>query len=157
MTVLGMTLLVLGAVIAVSEAHFPTHGIAGGLGVLAMAVGAVLAVSGLGAGLLLALLAGGALAGSGAALLTVTVKQGLLVRRRQVRGGAQGLIGHVGVVRNWTGEAGNVALDGALWHARESPAADEPATTLHAGDPVVVERLNGLTLCVRRAEEWELL
>lgn len=152
-----MTLLVVGAVVAVSEAHFPAHGIAGGIGVLAMAVGAVLAISGLGAGLLPALLAGLALAGSGAALTALTVKTGLGVRRRRVKGGAEGLIGHLGVVRNWTGETGNVALDGALWRARESSGAAESPAALHAGDPVVVERLSGLTLCVRRAEEWELL
>jgi membrane-bound ClpP family serine protease len=156
-TALGLTLLVLGAIVAVAEAHFPAHGIAGGLGVLAMAIGAVLAISGLGGGLLVALLAGGALAGSGAALLSLTVKRGLGVRTRRVKGGAEGLIGHVGVVRTWTGQAGNVAMDGALWHARESLSSDEEAAELHAGDPVVVERLNGLTLCVRRAEEWELL
>jgi membrane-bound serine protease (ClpP class) len=156
-TELGLTLLVIGAVVAVSEAHFPAHGIAGGVGVLAMAVGAVLAISGLGAGVLLALLAGVTLAGAGGALTALTVKQGLRVRGRRVKGGAEGLIGHVGVVRTWTGKTGNVALDGALWQARESlGTADEPAP-LHAGDPVVVERLTGLTLCVRRAEEWELL
>jgi len=27
---------------------------------------------------------------------------------------------------------------------------------LHEGDQVVVERVSGLTLCVRKAEEWEL-
>lgn len=156
-TALGMTLLVVGAVVAVSEAHFPAHGIAGGLGVLAMAVGAVLAITGLGAGLWAALLAGLALAGSGAGLTALTVRSGLGVRRRRVRGGAEGLIGHVGVVRSWTGEAGNVALDGALWHARESAGAADSPPELQAGDPVVVERLSGLTLCVRRAEEWELL
>ncbi|MEA2213971.1 MAG: hypothetical protein QOF83_3919 [Solirubrobacteraceae bacterium] len=156
-TALGMTLLVVGAVVAVSEAHFPAHGIAGALGVLAMALGAVLVISGLGAGLLVALLAGGALAGSGAGLVTLAVKQGLGVRRRRVKGGAEGLIGHLGVVRAWNGRSGNVALDGALWQARESLGVDEEPAELHAGDPVVVERLNGLTLCVRRAEEWELL
>ena len=57
-----MALLVIGAVVAVAEAHYPTHGIAGGVGVLAMAIGAVLALSGLGAGVLLGLVAGGALA-----------------------------------------------------------------------------------------------
>jgi membrane-bound serine protease (ClpP class) len=152
-----MTLLVVGAVVAVSEAHFPAHGIAGGLGVLAMAVGAVLAISGLGAGLLAALLAGAALAGAGGGLVTLAVKNGLRVRTRRVKGGAEGLIGHLGVVRTWNGENGDVALDGALWQARESPGVDEEPAELHAGDPVVVERLNGLTLCVRRAEEWELL
>jgi membrane protein implicated in regulation of membrane protease activity len=35
---------------------------------------------------------------------------------------------------------------------------DEPEEPeLHAGDPVVVERLSGLTLSVRRAEDWELV
>ena len=53
-----MALLVVGAVVAVAEAHYPTHGIAGGLGVVVMAVGAVLAISGLGAGVLLGLLDG---------------------------------------------------------------------------------------------------
>ena len=157
MTALGLTLLVLGAIVAVAEAHFPAHGIAGGLGVLAMAIGAVLTISGLGGGLLVALLAGGALAGSGAALISLTLKHGLVVQKRRVKGGAEGLIGHLGVVRTWTGQAGNVAMDGALWQARESLSDDEGAAELHAGDPVVVERLNGLTLCVRRAEEWELL
>ncbi|MDX6658097.1 MAG: hypothetical protein QOH62_2890, partial [Solirubrobacteraceae bacterium] len=28
---------------------------------------------------------------------------------------------------------------------------------LHEGDPIVVERVNGLTLSVRPAEEWELI
>jgi membrane protein implicated in regulation of membrane protease activity len=27
---------------------------------------------------------------------------------------------------------------------------------LHVGDPVVVERVQGLVLTVRRAEEWEI-
>jgi membrane-bound serine protease (ClpP class) len=152
-----MALLVVGAVVAVSEAHYPAHGIAGGLGVLVMTLGAVLAVTGLGGGLIVALVAGAALAGTGATLVAVAVRSGLLVRRRRVRGGAEGLIGHIGVVRAWTESRGHVALDGALWDARESLGPDEEALTLHAGDRVVVERLSGLTLCVRRAEEWELL
>ena len=58
MTGLGIALLVAGALVAVAEAHYPAHGIAGGIGVVVMAVGAVLAISGLGAGLLLGLLGG---------------------------------------------------------------------------------------------------
>jgi membrane-bound ClpP family serine protease len=152
-----MVLLVLGAVAAVAEAHFPSHGIAGGLGVMAMAVGAVLAVSGLGAGLLLGLVAGVSLAGAGGGVLALSVRSGLRAGGRRVRTGAEGLVGHVGVVQTWAGASGRVALDGALWQAKESPAADMEPATLSAGDEVVVERLNGLTLCVRRAEEWELL
>jgi membrane-bound ClpP family serine protease len=150
---LGMALLVVGAVVAVAEAHYPAHGIVGGIGVAAMAVGAVLAISGLGAGLLAGLLAGGALAGAGIGVLMLTVQQGAVVRRQRVRTGAEGIVGHVGVVRSWAEMGGKVALDGALWRARRSVMQDEE---LRVGDQVVVERLTGLTLSVRRAEEWEL-
>jgi membrane-bound serine protease (ClpP class) len=155
MTALGMMLLALGAVVAVAEAHYPSHGVAGGIGVLAMAVGAVLAISGLGAGLLLGLLAGGALAGTGVGLLGLSLKHGSAVSRRRIRTGAEGIVGQVGVVRNWTESSGSVALEGALWRACRS--AQEEEQDLRAGDPVVVERLTGLTLSVRKAEAWELL
>lgn len=146
-------LLVIGAVIAVGEAHYPTHGVAGGAGVIAMAVGAVLAVSGLGAGVLLGLVVGGLLAASGASVLALSVSRGAAARRRRVVTGAEGLVGHVGTVRSWADASGSVALDGSLWQARRSVIEEHE---LHTGDQVVVERLTGLTLCVRRAEEWEL-
>jgi membrane protein implicated in regulation of membrane protease activity len=69
--------------------------------------------------------------------------------------GAEGLVGRVGVVQSWVDPAGRVRVDGALWQARRSLSDDE-TQELHAGDPVVVERLSGLTLAVRRAYEWEL-
>ncbi len=161
MTTLGMVLLVVGALVATAEAHYPAHGVAGGLGVVTLAVGAVLAISGLGAGLALGLLGGLALAGAGGGALLLSIKNGYAVRDRRVRTGAEGLIGQIGVVRSWAESDGRVALGGSLWRARRSlgPDSDEEAENggLHAGDPVVVERLNGLTLSVRPAEKWELL
>jgi membrane protein implicated in regulation of membrane protease activity len=47
-----------------------------------------------------------------------------------------------------------VFVDGALWGARLSLPDEKP---LDEGDYVVVERVNGLTLCVRKAENWELV
>jgi membrane protein implicated in regulation of membrane protease activity len=88
-------------------------------------------------------------------VVAVSLRGGLEVRRRQIRGGAEGLIGHCGVVQKWMEPSGKVLVDGALWHARHSWGDDQGAE-LHAGDPVVVERISGLTLGVRRAEEWEL-
>lgn len=157
MTSLGVALLVVGALVAIAEAHYPTHGIAGGTGVLVMAVGAVLAISGVGAGLLLGLVAGVLLAAVGGTGVVLVVGRGLSARQRRVSTGAQGIIGHVGVVRSWTGGTGSVALDGAVWRARRSALLDlDGDRELRAGDPVVVERLSGLTLSVRPAEEWEL-
>ena len=56
-------------------------------------------------------------------------------------------------MRRWENGDGQVFVDGALWRARPSwPDSDEPLT---AGRRVVVEGVSGLTLAVRRAEEWE--
>jgi membrane-bound ClpP family serine protease len=158
MTTLGLILLIVGALVAVVEAHYPTHGVAGGVGVAVMAVGAVLAIAGLGAGVIVGLIGGLALAGAGGTAVALTVKHGAGVRRRRVRGGAEGLIGEIGVVRNWAEPTGSVSLHGAVWQARRSPSPDEDELPMLAsGDRVVVERLTGLTLSVRPAEEWELI
>ena len=50
--------------------------------------------------------------------------------------------------------AGQVYVDGALWRARDDCGLGEGP--LHEGDVVVVEAVRGLTLSVRRADEWEL-
>jgi membrane-bound ClpP family serine protease len=157
MTTLGLVLLIVGALVAVVEAHYPTHGIAGGLGVAVMAIGAVLAISGLGAGVILGLMGGLALAGVGGAGVALTVKHAAGVRHRRVRGGAEGLIGQIAVVRNWAESTGSVSLHGGVWTARRSPSPDDELLELARGDCVVVERLMGLTLSVRPAEEWELI
>jgi membrane-bound serine protease (ClpP class) len=160
MTPLGLALLVIGAVVAIAEAHYPTQGIAGGIGVLLMALGAVLAITGLGGAVAVALLAGGALTALGTSTVVFSAKRAGAVRHRRVRTGAEGIIGHIGTVQNWTDTSGSVAVDGALWRARRSLGAeDEEAVVpeLHSGDKIVVEHLNGLTLSVRPAEEWELL
>jgi membrane-bound ClpP family serine protease len=156
MTALGVSLLIVGAIVIVAEAHVPSLGLLGGPGVVAVGVGAVLAVSGLGGGLILALITALLLVTSGLGVLAVSVHKGMAVRRRRVRSGPEGLIGHLGVVRNWAESTGSVLVDGALWRARCSLTDDEDVGELHAGDPVVVERLSGLTVAVRRAEDWEL-
>jgi len=155
MTALGVSLLVIGAIVVVVEAHVPTLGVLGGPGVVAMAAGAVLAVSGLGGGLALGIIAALLVVAVGVSVLAVSVRKGLSTRRRRVGGGAEGMVGHVGVVQSWNEPRGKVLVDGALWHARHGWADDEHGE-LHEGDPVVVEQLSGLTLRVRAAEEWEL-
>ncbi len=155
MTALGVSLLVIGAIVVMAETHVPTLGLLGGPGVILLGVGAVLALSGLGAGALVAALIAAALVAAGTGVVALSVRKGLAVRRRRIRTGPEGLLGHIGVVRSWEGPSGCVALDGALWTARAS-WPEEPRE-LHVGEPVVVERLDGLTLAVRPAEEWELV
>ena len=156
MTALGVSLLIVGAIVIVIEAHVPTLGILGGPGVIAVGVGAVLAVSGLGGGPALAAIAALVLVASGLGIIGLSLRKGLAVRRRRVRAGPEGLIGHLGVVRSWTEPDGSVLVDGCLWRARRSILDDEEPAELHAGDRVVVDHLSGLTVGVRPAEDWEL-
>ena len=154
MTPWGLVLLVLGAVAVVAESHVPTLGVIGGPGVIALGAGAVLAVAGLGGGLVLGLVAATLLVASSAGLLTVSWRKGTGVQRRRVRAGPERLLGHVGTVRSWCERTGTVALDGGLWTA--CGALDEEESALVVGEPVVVEAISGLTVTVRRAEAWEL-
>jgi len=150
-TELGVALLLIGATVVMVEAHVPSLGMLGAPGVVAIAVGSVLAVGGLGGGLVLGLVAAVILAGVGVGVVGLSLSKGVAVRRRRVR---SGVIGHLGVVRRWNDPEGTVLVDGALWNARPSFPGGEQ---IHEGDRVVVERVSGLTLAVRRAEEWELV
>jgi membrane-bound ClpP family serine protease len=157
MTALGVALLLIGATAVIVEAHFPTLGALGAPGVAALAAGSVLAIGGLGGGVALAAIVAVLVALSGAAVVAVSLRKGAAVSKRRVRAGAEGIIGRMGVVRSWGETTGKVLVDGALWQARHSWLDDAPERELHAGDQVIVERLNGLTLGVRPAEEWELI
>jgi membrane-bound ClpP family serine protease len=154
MTDLGIALLVIGAIVILVEAHVPTLGLLGGPGITALGVGAVLTVSGLGGGLVLGLVTALMLVLAGLGGLALALRKGAGVRRRRISAGPESLIGHMGVVRSWGEPNGSVLVDGALWRARRSWSDEE--SELHEGDPVVVERRTGLTLAVRRAEDWEL-
>ena len=156
MTALGVSLAFVGALLILLEAHVPTLGVLGAPGVIALAAGAVLAVLGLGGGVVLGVVSALLLAGAAGGVLALTVGKGIAVRRQRVRTGPESLIGHLGTVRSWDGPTGNVMVDGALWRARRSAMDDEDQTDLHPGDEVVVDHLDGLTVRVRRAEEWEL-
>ena len=158
MTALGVSLLLIGAIMVLIEAHVPTLGVLGAPGVIAIALGTVLAVMGLGGGLALGVVAALLLAGTAGGVMFLTVGKGLAVRRRMIRAGPESLIGHLGVVRSWNDSVGCVQVDGALWTAQRSVLDDsEEPDALHAGDRVVVDHLDGLTVGVRRAEEWEVI
>ena len=149
MTALAVALLVIGATLLVAEAHLTSYGVLGLTGTLALVAGGVLAVSAAGGSVVLALALVLPVAAVLAAFTLIATRKALAARRLRPKSGAAGLIGRVGVVRH-----GDVMVEGELWRARAS-WADEPA--LGEGEHVVIEQVNGLTLGVRRAEEWEVL
>jgi membrane-bound ClpP family serine protease len=154
MVEVGVALVLVGAALLVAEAHVP-GGVLGVTGGVVLAGGAALALAGAGGGA--AVIVGvilGVLAGT-ALWLAFATRKALETRRLRLASGRDALTGRCGVVRRWQNGDGQVFVDGALWRARPSwPDSDDQLT---AGDPVVVERVTGLTLGVRRAEEWEEL
>jgi membrane-bound serine protease (ClpP class) len=104
------------------------------------------------AAILLALALGVALA---VVSTLIVVRLAREATRRPVRGAAEGLVGRVGVVRRSLDPVGCVLLAGELWRARPS-WADEDEPPPAEGELVIVERVQGLTLSVRRAEDWEV-
>jgi membrane-bound ClpP family serine protease len=152
MTALTVALLVTGASLLVAEAHLASYGLLGIAGVLALAAGGVLAVEAAGGSLFVATALVLPVTLVAAALVVIAGRKALAVRSRRP---ANGLIGRVGVVRRSVEPEGAVLVAGELWRARRSWDDGEPPP--REGEHVVVERVNGLTLGVRRAEEWELL
>jgi len=151
MTIVGVALVLAGLALLVAEAHLP-GGVLGALGGFSLAAGAALAVAGAGGSLLLAIpIAVGAAAIAGL-WVTIAAKGALATRVLRPQSGREALSGRTGTVRSWSSGDGQVFVDGALWRARPSSLEESP---LRAGDEVVVERVNGLTLTVRKAEEWE--
>jgi membrane-bound serine protease (ClpP class) len=144
--------MVVGVALLVAEAHVP-NGVLGVTGGVTLATGAAIALAAAGGGA--AVVVGvvlGALAATGLWLAFAT-RKALEARRLRSASGREALAGRCGVVRSWQNGDGQVFVDGALWRARPSwPDSDDQLT---AGDAVVVERVSGLTLAVRRAEEWE--
>ncbi|HEU4656172.1 MAG TPA: NfeD family protein [Capillimicrobium sp.] len=145
---LGIALFLGGVVLVVAEAHVASAGVLGVTGTVAAVAGAAIAVDAAGGGValaaviavLVALILGGFLA-------VALLKVGRVLTARP-RSGREALVGHRGVAR----APDRVLVDGALWTAR--PCFDEEP--VDAGDPIVVTRVDGLTLTVRKAEPWEL-
>lgn len=154
MIVLGIVLIAAAFVLLLAEAHLSTGGVIAAIGAMAAIGGTALLLSAAGVGaVVVVIVALCAAAGSGSLLV--------LARRRILRSlfarprtGREALVGHIGVVHANGSPEPQVFVDGSLWRAEPDPIHHE--TELLDGERVVVERVNGLTLRVRKAEEWEL-
>ena len=154
MTALGFALLIAGAALVIAEAHVP-GGVLGVAGGIALIAGGIIVIAALGGGAAIAVPVGVGIGAMAGGWTLIVARKAAAAQLTRVQSGAEGLRGRRGVVRSWSEPSGQVFVDGALWRARhEWPLGDDEA--LHEGDAVVVERVSGLTLCVRRADEWEL-
>src|SRR3954470_10902492 len=147
MFALGLLLVLLGVILVAAEAHVPTHGVLGTGAVVALAFGAALLFKAAGSTVLVAVFAALGIALTGGTSVAITARKALETRRLRHK---NSLVGRLGVARG----SDCVLVDGALWRARQWDFEGE--APIQRGDPIVVERVNGLTLTVRPAEEWEV-
>jgi membrane-bound ClpP family serine protease len=152
---LGIVLMVAGAALLVVEAHVVSYGVLGLLGTAMLALGSGLALQAAGAPGLVALAVAALVATAALAAAVLLLRTAARASRRRIQTGREALVGRVGEVRSAPAPKGQVLVDGALWQARPAWGAedDEP---LKPGEAVVVEEISGLTLGVRRAEDWEV-
>jgi membrane-bound serine protease (ClpP class) len=148
----GLALMLIGVALLVAEAR-RAGGVLGVFGGIALAAGAGLATSGSGGGTVRVVAAVAAALVLTVAWVAVLARRQVIAARRRARLAGEALSGRAGVVRNWNGDGGQVFVEGSLWRARRS--ASDPGGPIDPGDAVVVERLSGVTLAVRRAEQWE--
>jgi|KBSMisStaDraftv2_1062788.scaffolds.fasta_scaffold448321_1 membrane-bound serine protease (ClpP class) len=155
MSLLGVVLMILGVVLMVAEAHVPAHGTIATGAAAVLTAGVVLTLSASGAATVAVIAAGVTVALSGLAVAWLLAAKSIAAHRLAVRSGPLALAGRVATVRTVPAPIGRVQLDGALWRARIW-APDEERAPLAEGSAVIVESINGLTLTVRPAEEWEV-
>lgn len=147
-------MLVVALVLFLAEAHLSSGGLIGAGASAAAIGGAALLLLAAGAGAAVVLIVALGTAGAAMSLLLLARRRILRPIRARPRTGREALVGRVGVVRSSGGPEAQIFVHGSLWRAEPDPIYKE--TALHDGDQAVVERVNGLTLCVRKAEEWEL-
>jgi membrane-bound serine protease (ClpP class) len=139
--VAGLGIALLGA-----ELLLPTGGILAGLGVVGLVIGGILALNSstseadwLGP----ALITFGVLCGISSWFISRKVIAAH--RDEPVRTGSEEMIGSRAEVRTELDPEGQVFVAGALWRARLADGASQ----VSAGDRVVIEALDGLTLVVK--------
>jgi membrane-bound serine protease (ClpP class) len=147
-TAAGIALLAIGIGLIIAEAHLPTSGVLGGVGVLGIALGGLILFDtdsdefGVSPPVVIAVavVLGG--------FLAFAVQKVVAARRNPVHTGWEELVGEEGDVRVALSPVGQVFVDGALWRA-EAQAGVAPVAP---GVRVRVESVDGLTVRVRPVE-----
>lgn len=149
----GLALIILGLALIVAEAFAPSFGILGIGGTVAFVIGSVILMDGTQQRISLPMVGGVAAIAAGFMLWTLT--RFISLRRLPAASGINKMIGRRAVTvdhfRPATGTQegrfqGHVLISGERWNA----VADEP---VQAGEPVLVEKVEGLLLHLRSIDD----
>ncbi|MGA7854718.1 MAG: nodulation protein NfeD [Candidatus Acidiferrales bacterium] len=146
----GLLLIALAFALFVLEAKFPTHGVLGAGGVVAMILGALFLIRSPLTGMGVSLWTAVAVVIPFGIIVIILMRLVLRSRHWKVSTGKEELVGEVGEVREALGSAeafGSVFVHGELWRAAAPSGASVPA-----GTRVRVKKVKGLTLEVEPLE-----
>jgi membrane-bound serine protease (ClpP class) len=146
----GLLLIAVAFALFILEAKFPTHGVLGAGGVVAMVLGAIFLVKSPLTGMGVSLFTAICVAIPFALIVIFLMRLVLKSRKWKVATGKEELIGETGEVRETVGatEMGSVFVHGELWRA-----AARSSEAIPVGARVRVKRVNGLTLEVEPVEQ----
>jgi membrane-bound serine protease (ClpP class) len=143
----GLGLIFLGLVLMVAEAFVPSFGALGIGGVVAFAIGSVMLMdTAPGFGIDPWII--GAFALTNLLLLALLLGWVLRSRERPVITGREDLPGTIGKALDDFSGAGKIRIRGEIWNARST-------TPVRRGEPVTVQRIDGLTLWVEPSSTGE--
>jgi membrane-bound serine protease (ClpP class) len=139
--------MILGSfVLFALEAKFHSHGVLTIGGIAVMVLGSLLLVDGPIPEMRVKLITSLSVAIPLGLLTAFLMSIALRARRNKVLTGPQGMIGVIGIARSALAPAGTVFVQGELWNA-------VAPSTVNAGEPVVIRKVENLTLHVERAPE----
>lgn len=142
----GLFLIILGVIFFILELKVVSHGLLAIAGIISIILGSIMLID----------LPKSVLSISWKSILAVTLitagfflfvlSYAVKAQFSKVKTGKEGLIGEEGVAKTDVAPEGKVMIQGELWSAR----SDEP---IKQGERVVVERVEGLVLKIKRKEE----
>ena len=140
----GLALLLLGVTLLIAEAFLPTFGLIGAGGIVAFLLGSLFLFDTAGTGVAVARSLVFGVGGTLGVLMLGIAALVVRSQRRPAAGGAEGMVGAVGVARSRLAPAGTVLVRGEYWAADGEEVVD-------ADEPIEVTAVEGLRLRVRRA------
>jgi membrane-bound serine protease (ClpP class) len=147
LNVAGLLLILLAFGLLVAEAFIVSHGALAAAGITSLVFGGLLLFDtdsdAFEISVPVVIFTGALLGGFFAWVITKAVQ----TRHRRVHTGSEELVGERGVVRSPLNPVGHVFVQGALWRATGADSG-----SFEVGDLVIVERVDGLTLTVRKTE-----
>jgi len=141
----GLALILLGVVLMILDAFSPTHGILTTGGVISLIAGSFTLFNADVPGISISLWNIVGTVGAVTALFVFLISKGLLVQKKRVTTGMEGMIGTIGKAREDFSDKGTVFVHGEYWEA-EAPYGEE----IRTGDEVQVVEVRGRRLVVRK-------